>query len=484
MSRRERDVERTGAMPASRPIGNGRAGAGRTTRLLPPRPSSELPAGDVVAAAELDVQLKPLREQTRRTDAEILGFPVQLRGDAALDEDQTRATAAAGVGSAGSSLPYREQIQASFGGYDVSGIQAHVGGAAGDAATAIGAEAFATGHHVAFRSPPDLHTAAHEAAHVIQQAGGVQLKGGVGQANDIHERHADQVADLVVQGKSAEALLAQYAPPGGRLPFHDVMLRTDSQGNHAVQMRRVPGDVAPLVDDARGGGEPANVDAHRAGLRLVIERAEATLKAADAKYGTVHFKNYMAEAMAGLPDDEIVEPGEMLVRKSKALRKVVPVLELGDPNQIEVGARPGTDDKRNLRKLVHNVTKVFDEIAGGGHDVALANVFGAEHVATAKRNYARARRELRRIVRDDELLSDRSGFAAEVGLGGQAWYQGPILLEASNIDNPDATESIRITIHEAMHAGNPGIHDEGNYAGSGDGFMREAAAVKLANAAL
>lgn len=34
---------------------------------------------------------------------------------------------------------------------------------------ATGAEAFATGNHVAFASSPSLHTAAHEAAHVVQQ---------------------------------------------------------------------------------------------------------------------------------------------------------------------------------------------------------------------------------------------------------------------------------------------------------------------------
>jgi hypothetical protein len=69
----------------------------------------------------------------------------------------------------------------------------------------MGAEAYATGSSVAFTGAPDLHTAAHEAAHVVQQRGGVQLKGGVGEANDPYERHADAVADQVVQGKSAEA---------------------------------------------------------------------------------------------------------------------------------------------------------------------------------------------------------------------------------------------------------------------------------------
>lgn len=71
----------------------------------------------------------------------------------------------------------------------------------------MGAEAFATGNHVAFASPPDLHTAAHEAAHVVQQRAGVHLKGGVGEIGDTYERNADEVADRVVQGQSAHDLL-------------------------------------------------------------------------------------------------------------------------------------------------------------------------------------------------------------------------------------------------------------------------------------
>ncbi len=52
-----------------------------------------------------------------------------------------------------------------------------------------------------------LHTAAHEAAHVVQQRAGVHLKGGLGEAGDAYEQHADAVADAVVRGESAEGLL-------------------------------------------------------------------------------------------------------------------------------------------------------------------------------------------------------------------------------------------------------------------------------------
>lgn len=145
--------------------------------------------------------------------------PVQRRygahGGGRRDPEAVQAEAAAGVSGGGTPLPHRETIQKAFGSFDVSSIGAHVGGAAADAADAIGAEAYATGDQVAFRDAPDLHTAAHEAAHVVQQQAGVQLLGGVGEAGDAYERHADAVADRVVAGESAEDLLAAGPGRGG-----------------------------------------------------------------------------------------------------------------------------------------------------------------------------------------------------------------------------------------------------------------------------
>lgn len=124
--------------------------------------------------------------------------------------------AATGVAGSGGALPHAAQISASFGRHAAAldGVQAHVGGKAEAAARALGAQAYATGSSVAFGSSPDLHTAAHEAAHVVQQKGGVQLKSGVGKAGDSYEQNADAVADRVVQGKSAEDLLDPVAGNG------------------------------------------------------------------------------------------------------------------------------------------------------------------------------------------------------------------------------------------------------------------------------
>src|SRR5215510_6458283 len=140
--------------------------------------------------------------------------PVQRKQSlaTALSPEATHAAAAEGVRGGGEPLPFRDQIQASFGPHDISDVRAHVGGDAAAASQAIGARAYATGRNVAFAGAPDLHTAAHEAAHVVQQRGTVQVKGGIGEEGDAYERHADAVADRVVQGKSAEGLLGEAAP--------------------------------------------------------------------------------------------------------------------------------------------------------------------------------------------------------------------------------------------------------------------------------
>ena len=110
--------------------------------------------------------------------------PIQARTDqdASIIQDRSAERAAQvggpAVSSGGGPLPHREKIQTAFGRHDVSGVRAFVGGEAGQQAQAIGASAFATGDAVGFADSPGLHTAAHEAAHMVQQRTGVvALKG-------------------------------------------------------------------------------------------------------------------------------------------------------------------------------------------------------------------------------------------------------------------------------------------------------------------
>ncbi|HUQ01288.1 MAG TPA: DUF4157 domain-containing protein [Kofleriaceae bacterium] len=139
---------------------------------------------------------------------------VQMHGGSGgHDSEQVHAAADAGLSGQSESLPFMDAIQKSFGNHDVSGVRAHTGGEAADANRAMGATAYAKGNDVAFGGSPDLHTAAHEAAHVVQQRAGVSLKGGVGESGDAYERHADAVADTVVRGGNAEGILDEMAGP-------------------------------------------------------------------------------------------------------------------------------------------------------------------------------------------------------------------------------------------------------------------------------
>jgi len=162
----------------------------------------------------------------KRTLTEALPAAVQRRATGPAP-DQVHTAAARGIDTPVTALPFADRIQASFGPrHDVSSIKAHVGGPATDATDAMGASAYATGAHVVFGGPPDLHTAAHEAAHVIQQADGVSLYGGVGQVGDAYEQHADAVADRVVAGQSAADLLDRSTRGGSPAAASSIQQRS------------------------------------------------------------------------------------------------------------------------------------------------------------------------------------------------------------------------------------------------------------------
>ena len=169
-------------------------------------------------------------------------------------------TASAGVQGTGNKLPYLDLVQSAFGQHDLSHVQAYTGSRAKQASENIGAEAYATGSKVAFaESNPSLHTVAHEAAHIVQQQAGVQLKCGVGQVGDHYERQADQVADAVVQGKSVESMLTSV---NSAFPVSTVIQRK-------------------LAIDNSGREEllaSSNLDAHASQLKLTLNIDENLIK--------------------------------------------------------------------------------------------------------------------------------------------------------------------------------------------------------------
>jgi hypothetical protein len=424
-------------------------------RLL--RPGWQGPATPGSSAGGLEPGKQTL---TSQLDA----APVQRRAGAAEADGAVHTAAVHGTSGPAGELPYRDRIQRSFGRHDIGNVRAHGDGNAAEGARAMGATAFATGDHVAFAGAPDLHTAAHEAAHVVQQRGGVQLAGGVGQTGDAHEQHADAVADLVVQGKSSEAVLDAHAGGG-------------ASGGGTVQMRRVLENPDSLMfDPADPSKAGANSKAHSDGLNTLIARARAELSSDERDA----FEKEMLQGMD--PKDFFLLPRhEALARMSKAIAKVRPDLAFGDPRLIDTGARTGTDDKDNIKKLVEHANAVFDPIISGKHDSDLKQVFGKKNVAIAKAKYAQGKAWMKKLAKKDKVVSDRSGYYDEASIGGLTGTHEQLALGPGVIDSPDAPESIVTMIHEAMHAGNGDVDDQSYITESN--FTEETAKLKLRNAA-
>lgn len=241
------------------------------------RGASDLPAPSHPGKQTLTMALSP--------GGGLPQAPVQMKANAEpTDREQVQQIAAGGVSGAGQALPHAGTIQRLFGRHDIGDVKAHVGGPAAAAADGLGATAYATGNSVAFRSDPDLHTAAHEAAHTVQQRGGVQLAGGVGQSGDVYERHADAVADAVVAGQSAEGLLDPFAGGGSPSVQQAVQKKDGAPGDsgEVVDREKAKKDAKKIADSFHWYG--SDEDAIRGVLNQSPETVRLIKKVYDAEF--------------------------------------------------------------------------------------------------------------------------------------------------------------------------------------------------------
>lgn len=208
-------------------------------------------------------------QTSRRASNAGLNREVQRKADGKAGGD-VQSMADQGVRGGGAPLPHLDQIQRSFGQHDVSGVQAHTGPEASQAAQGMGAQAFATGNNVAFAGQPDLHTAAHEAAHVVQQRQGVQLKGGVGASGDAYEQQADQVADRVVAGKPAGDLLGAPKNNAGPAQAGPVQMKPGGKDIKTDEPKKAPTDADKANE--KGKAEHETSDALQASMALATKQ--------------------------------------------------------------------------------------------------------------------------------------------------------------------------------------------------------------------
>jgi hypothetical protein len=183
-------------------------------------------------------------------------------------------------------LPHYDRIQRSFGRHDLANVQANIGGEAREANEQLGSLAYTRGTQIAFKENPDIRLAAHEAAHVVQQARGVQLKDGLGRPGDRYELQADRVADRIVDGKSVEGLLDAGSPSPLQAPATSAHTSVQPAQSGAMSQSGVGGSQrAPARDEpvfAVSPGEGHNLQAQPAGDRPTKPDADRAPTSQDA----------------------------------------------------------------------------------------------------------------------------------------------------------------------------------------------------------
>ncbi len=290
------------------------------------------------------------------------------------------------------------------------------------------------------------------------------LMGGAPKAEIVNQSGAP----LVRLTKSAPTIsLAASAPPGVTGPFDQ------------IQFGIVTGS-----DDLRGNSTAVATLFTASGFTLArLALKQRTDPAWDEN--STHVPTFNL-ALALSPDAEMfkaLEAGspQQMEEFAKEIQIAFPQDLLGDPALIDTGPRPATADKTNIGTLVSEADKIFKAVASGSRDADLRDIFGPTHVAAAKAKFAKAKTAMHHLHTLGKIVTDRSGYDAEVALGGLT-NEKQIALEPGTIDSPSDSESIATMIHESMHAGNSGDVTDLGYIGSAS-FTEMTAADKLRNSA-
>lgn len=360
-------------------------------------------------------------------------------------------------------------------GAELSSVRIHEG----PQAEAMGALAYTRGRDIFFQpglydphSARGLELLGHELTHVVQQAHG-RVSASPDPVPLAEDASLEAEADLVGAELAASAQRARTQPVLSTGPASRQTLGT---GPGAMQRRRIP-KVAELKKLIPKAGP--NTDANLKGVIELIKRAEAEMGPKTQLRVLLHLLNGFSVTkffrFLELPQRE------QCLRLVHSIHAIAPNTLTGNPALRNLGPRPHTNDAANITRLVHNAHKIFRAIASGAHDKSIGQVFGKKNIATAKHKYAKAHHAMHRLHHHNKILTDRSGYNAEVHLGGLTNHSR-IMLAARLLDNPDEDISIVTMIHEAMHAGNYGDVSDKGYIKQAM-FTQLPEAVKLTNAA-
>ncbi|MEZ4403681.1 MAG: hypothetical protein R3B06_26895 [Kofleriaceae bacterium] len=214
---------------------------------------------------------------------------------------------------------------------------------------------------------------------MIQQADGVNLYDGVGQAGDRYERHADLVADRVVAGQSAADLFGQ-GPIGGaaRIQRQAVVQRTgevsdrDYLRDHADDLLR----ALPAI---------------LRGLPLRLSHPQATLREGQGAALMDAITGQLGPGQAGLDALAALMPGESLQRAVERGRPHASIMlapsghpELAEPVRTNDGSADWRPEvAQEAAATVHRTVQASLTRAGGRYVTA--------HNAAMQRAWAAAR---------------------------------------------------------------------------------------------
>ncbi len=267
-----------------------------------------------------------------------------------------------------------------------------------------------------------------------------------------------------------------------------VALAPTTPGGPSGSFSQISFEIATGSDDLRGN----SVATARLQISSGAVMQEIPLKRqSEPSWDNSSIHKITVDLSNGLLIDQIIaalDAGniQQLEAFAQEVRVAVPEDVLGNPNDFERGPRTGPEgiaDQHNIDLLANKAAEVFDQIIAGHRDSDLRDVFGDSDVtvAAAKAKYRRAELEMRRLQHAGKVLTDRSGYSEEAGVGGLTFFHRQIGLDHDTVDHPSKTDSISTMVHESMHAGNQDVDDLG-YLGT-PAFPTLDAPTKLDNAA-
>jgi hypothetical protein len=337
---------------------------------------------------------------------------VQRSGDGPVagDPDALVARAAGGPSNA-LPAPLRQQFERSLGA-DLSNVRVHTDQSAAEAASGLGARAFAHGQDIyvgAGQYQPETQEGtfllAHEVAHTVQQGGGARLQNRleVGAVTDPLEADADRAAAAMVAGLPATV----QSTAGGTIrrdPLADQMVDNADDAERARGEQMAGIENVSTVSDIEQARAKRNVIARtlpvlqRAGLDAELTQNNQTIGALD---------NYMRAA--GTQESSLgqfQDRARALDGDFTRLLAQIETLDAARPGDIR-GARDGAQTGDRIIEAANQGRGAQD--MNQRYEAAVRSNSGSGALATSTGNAAQSRRGLRE---DADALSQAQGALA------------------------------------------------------------------------